>query len=60
MTHEFYVGESGHLKAIRQERFRAQLEAGKEHPHDVCALACTVEELKSMVKDWDVEWPAEV
>jgi len=33
---------------LRQERFRRQLAAGREHPHDVCATARTKEELRAM------------
>lgn len=39
--HGFYV--------LRQTRFRAQLQAGDEHPHDVCAYARSIEEMRSMI-----------
>lgn len=39
---------------LRQTRYRAKLEAGKDHPHDVCALAASVEELRAMTA---VHWP---
>jgi hypothetical protein len=55
---EMYVGRSGGLYALRQERFRARLAAGREHPHDVCAVAHSREELKEMcLKYWpDVDY----
>lgn len=42
------------LYTLRQERYRVQLEAGKEHPHDVCAVARSIEELHRMC---DKHWP---
>lgn len=40
--------------ALRQERYRQRLADGNEHSHDVCAVARTVEELRSMC---DKHWP---
>lgn len=37
---------------LRQERFRRQLARGREHPHDVCAVARSIDELKSMCANW--------
>jgi hypothetical protein len=34
--------------ALRQTRYRARLEAGQDHPHDVCAVARSREELRTM------------
>jgi len=45
---EMYVIKSGELYELRQERFRAGFEAGKEHPHDVCAVARSVQEMHEM------------
>lgn len=42
------------LLALRQERYRERLEAGVEHPHDVCALAASVEVLRYMTAP---HWP---
>jgi hypothetical protein len=39
---------------MRQERYRANLAAGREHPHDVCAIARSLEELRSMCEK---HWP---
>ena len=53
-----YVGRDGTLYVLRQERYRKQLDAGKEHPHDVCAVARSLAELKAMCeKHWpDTVW----
>lgn len=51
---EMYVIKNGEFYELRQERFRAGLEAGKEHPHDVCALARSVQEMHDMA---DKHWP---
>lgn len=40
---------------LRQERFRTRLEAGKEHPHDVCGVARSYDELRDMMAK---HWPA--
>ncbi len=38
---------------LRQDRYRAYLAAGSDHPFDVCATARSREELKAMcVKHW--------
>lgn len=46
---EYYVEHAGNFVHLRQTRFKAQFVAGHEHPHDVCAVARNVEELRSMV-----------
>lgn len=46
---EYYVEHAGNLVHLRQTRFKAQFDAGSEHPHDVCAVARNVEELRNMV-----------
>jgi hypothetical protein len=59
MTMDYYVikGKSGLLE-LRQERFRNT----PNHPHDVCALARDVEEMKDMVARnlpaWEVDYSA--
>lgn len=55
---EMYVIKNGEFYELRQERFRAGLEAGKEHPHDVCALARSVQEMHDMAdKHWaDIDY----
>lgn len=38
---------------LRQIRYRKRLAAGKEHPHDICAVARSRAELKAMcAKHW--------
>ena len=46
---------------LRQNRYKAQLLAGRGHKHDVCATARTRKELKDMCeKHWpDVDWDAQ-
>lgn len=51
---KMYVAQEGDLFVLRQERFRAQLAKGQEHPHDQCAVARSVEEMHSMA---DKHWP---
>lgn len=51
---EMYVSQNGLLFELRQERYRAQRAAGREHPDDVCAIARSVEEMHQMV---DKHWP---
>ena len=43
-----YVAKEG-IYVLRQTRFKEMLAAGKEHPHDVCAYARSVEEMHQMV-----------
>lgn len=38
-----------------QTRFKAEFTAGREHPHDVCAVARSVEELRGMVASCKIE-----
>jgi hypothetical protein len=49
-----YARREGEFVVLRQERYRAQLANNNEHPHDVCAIARTVDELHSMC---DKHWP---
>lgn len=51
---EMYVIKGKSLYELRQARFRAQLQLGAEHPHDVCAFARSVEEMHRMA---DKHWP---
>lgn len=39
---------------LRQERYRKHLEEGREHPHDVCAVARDRQELREMCEK---HWP---
>lgn len=59
---KYYVLKDGHgLYELRQSRFKKNLLLGAEHEHDVCAVARSEEELRSMLAEvnWigDVEWP---
>jgi hypothetical protein len=33
---------------MHQVRYRPQLEFGNEHPHDTCAVACSLDQLRAM------------
>ena len=46
--------EPSGLVALRQTRHAAQLAVGKEHPHDVCAVARDLAELRAMCAPY---WP---
>ena len=39
---------------LRQERYRDALASGNEHPHDVCAIAHSTDELRDMCAKY---WP---
>jgi hypothetical protein len=52
-----YVVKVGSLYELRQTRYAQNLANGKEHPHDVCAVARSIEEMRSMV---DKHWPNEI
>lgn len=39
---------------LRQERYVRRLAAGREHPHDVCAVARSAKELRDMTAP---HWP---
>lgn len=49
-----YVIERNSLYEMRQVRYRDSLALGREHPHDLCAAARSIEEMRSMVDKW---WP---
>jgi hypothetical protein len=42
------------IYSLRQRRYEAQLLAGNEHPHDMCAMAGSAQHLKNMC---DKYWP---
>lgn len=59
---EMYVHRTAQgFVELRQTRYRDRLAAGKEHPHDVCAVARDIGELRSMCeKHWpDTDWSAD-
>ena len=47
----------GNMIELRQERFRNLYEEGDEHPHDVCALARDLDELKGMIESCKLTGP---
>jgi hypothetical protein len=57
----YYVIQEKNLFVLRQKRFADALKAGKEHPHDVCAYAHSLDEMKDMVAKYftgDVDYSA--
>ncbi len=50
--------EANNLYALRQVRYKPQLAAGREHPHDMCAISGSLAELRRMcIKHWpDVDY----
>lgn len=46
-------GKSG-LIEMRQTRFRGILQAGRDHPHDVCAIGRSNDEIRDMVKRYSL------
>jgi hypothetical protein len=59
MAEMYAKKEKNGFWVLRQRRFQKALEEGKEHPHDVCAVARTLDELRGMcVGLWpDAEYP---
>lgn len=57
----YYLTASNGVYELRQTRFKQQLQSGREHPHDVCAVARSKDEMRGMVEsckftgtvDWD-------
>lgn len=49
-----YVAQDDGYVTLRQMRYRQRLLDGSEHPHDVCAMARTLDELKAMCEQ---RWP---
>jgi hypothetical protein len=52
-----YVVKGNSLYELRQTRYAQNLANGTEHPHDVCAVARSIEEMHSIV---DKHWPNEI
>jgi hypothetical protein len=53
-----YVTKRGSFVELRQTRYREQLLADNEHPHDVCAIARDTKEMHDMAdKHWqDIDY----
>ena len=45
----YYLAKPGKLYQLRQTRFKAQFAQGTEHPHDVCAVARSKDEMRTML-----------
>ena len=43
-----YVAKYHGIYALRQTRYKEMLERGCAHPHDICAIARTLDELRNM------------
>lgn len=59
MPATYYAREDGAgMWELRQTRYRARLESGREHPHDVCAVARSKDELReiSAKLDGPIDW----
>jgi hypothetical protein len=58
----YYAKKSTHgLVELRQSRYKEQFDRGNEHPHDLCATAHSVKELREMVEKHNlgyVDWTA--
>lgn len=55
----YYLTKTRGLVELRQQRFRKAFEKGHEHPHDVCAIASSKNEMRDMVirnRLGPVEW----
>lgn len=44
-----YVRQEGGMLVLRQTRFAERLANGMEHPHDSCAFAHSLEQMREMV-----------
>jgi hypothetical protein len=58
MSDMYVRQEADGFWTLRQKRFKDKLTEGKEHPHDVCAVARSLGELREMCeKHWpDVDY----
>lgn len=55
----YYLTKTDGLVELRQQRYRKAFEQGILHPHDVCAIASSKNEMRDMVirnKLGSVEW----
>ena len=49
MAKKMYVRQENGMLVLRQTRFAEKLANGIDHPHDICAIAHNVEEMRGMV-----------
>lgn len=57
--HTYYVVPAdGHGYELRQTRFKDLFAVGHDHPHDVCAVSTTLDQMREMVKllEGTVDW----
>lgn len=57
MKKKFYVVQQNGMFVLRQERFAEMHAKGVDHPHDVCAYARSVEQMREMC---DSHWPGDI
>lgn len=46
--------QSGQTYEMRQMRYKDLLTSGREHPHDLCAVSVSIEQMHTMIDKW---WP---
>lgn len=55
----YYLTRVKGVVELRQTRYREQFEAGREHPHDVCAVAGSKQRMRQLLTGWDsasIDW----
>lgn len=53
MSKTYYVAQTGDDRFdLRQTRYKAQLEAGKEHPNDLMAVGFTADGMREILSKW--------
>jgi hypothetical protein len=55
----YYLTRDAHgFVELRQTRYREQYQAGREHPHDVCAVARNKNEMRQMTISFEgsIDW----
>lgn len=58
MAHTYYLVKVGRdLYDMRQTRYKKQFDAGKEHPHDLCAAHFTAAGIRELIRlyNFDVD-----
>lgn len=46
----YYLVKRDPVFDMRQERYREHFEAGREHPHDLCAVGLTAAQMRELVQ----------
>lgn len=53
MSKTYYVAKTGDDRFdLRQTRYKEQLEAGREHPHDLMATGFTADGMREILAKW--------